>query len=406
MTIEDNSTEEEYPAKVETTIDDLNPKDDGSVHEELITRNLEAEYIPSKEIYWKNPPKRSGLASGLFWGILIGIFMVSSMWYYLHRNTYNYEVRRSTSAFTKPADIQEVLAKIEPATVAISVGGGANILGGGAGTGFIYSSDGYVLTNNHVIEGGNKIISVILNDGRTLDAKLLGVDPVEDLAVLKIEGTDFPAVKLGSSDATIVGDDVIAIGNALALEGGLSVTRGIVSGKDRVIATELGTKLRGIIQTDAAINRGNSGGPLVNSKGEVIGINTAIADPSYAQNVGFAIAIDRAKPIISDLERGNNRKVAYIGISAQDVTPRLVKELDLKIESGALIGEIVKDSPASKADIKVNDVLTQVDGNKISSSADMVSEIRSKKPGNKVTIKINRNGKELSVEVTLEERPV
>ena len=247
---------------------------------------------------------------------------------------------------------------------------------------------------------------MILNDGRTLDAKLLGVDPVEDLAVLKIEGTDFPAVKLGSSDATIVGDDVIAIGNALALEGGLSVTRGIVSGKDRVIATELGTKLRGIIQTDAAINRGNSGGPLVNSKGEVIGINTAIADPSYAQNVGFAIAIDRAKPIISDLERGNNRKVAYIGISAQDVTPRLVKELDLKIESGALIGEIVKDSPASKADIKVNDVLTQVDGNKISSSADMVSEIRSKKPGNKVTIKINRNGKELSVEVTLEERPV
>ena len=405
MTIEDNSTEEEYPAKVETTIDDSNPKDDGSVHEELITRNLEAEYIPSKEIYWKNPPKRSGLASGLFWGILIGVFMVSSMWYYLHRNTYNYEVRRSTSAFTKPADIQEVLAKIEPATVAISVGGGANILGGGAGTGFIYSSDGYVLTNNHVIEGGNKIISVILNDGRTLDAKLLG-DPVEDLAVLKIEGTDFPAVKLGSSDATIVGDDVIAIGNALALEGGLSVTRGIVSGKDRVIATELGTKLRGIIQTDAAINRGNSGGPLVNSKGVVIGINTAIADPSYAQNVGFAIAIDRAKPIISDLERGNNRKVAYIGISAQDVTPRLVKELDLKIESGALIGEIVKDSPASKADIKVNDVLTQVDGNKISSSADMVSEIRSKKPGNKVTIKINRNGKELSVEVTLEERPV
>ena len=262
MTIEDNSTEEEYPAKVETTIDDLNPKDDGSVHEELITRNLEAEYIPSKEIYWKNPPKRSGLASGLFWGILIGVFMVSSLWYYLHRNTYNYEVRRSTSAFTKPADIQEVLAKIEPATVAISVGGGANILGGGAGTGFIYSSDGYVLTNNHVIEGGNKIISVILNDGRTLDAKLLGVDPVEDLAVLKIEGTDFPAVKLGSSDATIVGDDVIAIGNALALEGGLSVTRGIVSGKDRVIATELGTKLRGIIQTDAAINRGNSGGPL------------------------------------------------------------------------------------------------------------------------------------------------
>ena len=213
-------------------------------------------------------------------------------------------------------------------------------------------------------------------------------------------------LKLGSSDKTEVGDDVIAIGNALALEGGLSVTRGIVSGKERIIDTELGTKLEGILQTDTAINRGNSGGPLVNSKGEVIGINTAIADPGYAQNVGFAIAIDKAKPIIEDLKKGNDRKIAYIGIAAQDVTPRLVKELKLKVETGALIVQIVKESPAAKSDLALNDVILEIDGKKIEGSADMVEQIRSKKPGDKVKIKYDRGGKEKSTEVTLVERPV
>ena len=202
-----------------------------------------------------------------------------------------------------------------------------------------------------------------------------------------------------------VGDDVVAIGNALALEGGLSVTRGIVSGKDRTIDTELGTQLQGIIQTDAAINRGNSGGPLVNSKGEVIGINTAIADPSYAQNVGFAISIDRVKPIIDDLKKGNSRKIAFLGIQAQDVSTRMVAELNLKVSQGALVVAVTPDSPASKTDLSKNDVLTGIDGAKITSSADMVKAIRNKKPGDKGKITFNRNGKDKTVEVTLIERP-
>lgn len=353
----------------------------------------------------KTPRNKMGAGKALLIGIIIGILMVSSMWYYLHANTYNYEVRRNTSEFAKPRDIQEVLAKVEPATVAVTINGGTG-KGGAAGTGFIISSDGLVVTNNHVVEGGQNTILVTLNDGRALPAKLLGTDPLNDLAVLKMDGNDFPAATLGSSDKTEVGDDVIAIGNALALEGGLSVTRGIVSGKDRTIDTELGTKLEGILQTDAAINRGNSGGPLVNSKGEVIGINTAIADPGYAQNVGFAIAIDRAKPIIADLKEGKTRKIAYIGIAAQDVSPRLVAELKLKEETGALIVQIVKDSPASKSDLALNDVILEIDGKKIESSADMVAQIRSKQPGDKVKIKLDRRGKEKTVEVTLVERPV
>lgn len=369
--------------------------------ENNIGENLSPDAVVKEE---KPERKRMSTAKALLIGIIIGVLMVSSMWYYLHTNTYNYEVRRNTSALAKPRDVQEILANVEPATVAIAINGGTE-KGGAAGTGFIITQDGMVVTNNHVVEGGKSIV-VTLNDGRTLSAKLLGTDPLNDLAVLKMEGNDFPAVKLGSSDKTEVGDDVIAIGNALALEGGLSVTRGIVSGKERIIDTELGTKLEGILQTDTAINRGNSGGPLVNSKGEVIGINTAIADPGYAQNVGFAIAIDKAKPIIEDLKQGNDRKIAYIGIAAQDVTPRLVKELNLNVETGALIVQIVKESPAAKSDLALNDVILEIDGKKIEGSADMVEQIRSKKPGDKVKIKYDRGGKEKSTEVTLAERPV
>lgn len=391
---------------IEESIEENITESNTATSQQLQSRNLEPQFTTLNETTWVKIPRRSGLASGLMWGIVIGALMVGSMWYYLHKNTYNYQLQNNSSVLAKPRDIQEVLATIEPATVAVTVGGGVDTIGGSAGTGFIYSTDGLVVTNNHVIEEGDaKSIIVTLSDGRAINATLLGKDPVEDLAVLKMEGNDFPTAKLGSSDTLKVGDDVVAIGNALALEGGLSVTRGIVSGKDRTIDTEIGTKLEGIIQTDAAINRGNSGGPLVNSKGEVIGINTAIADPSYAQNVGFAIPIDRAKPIIEDLKKGVDRKIAFIGIQAQDVTPRLVKELDLQVNEGALVVAITKDSPASDTDIKKNDVLTEIDGVKVKTSADMVSEIRSKKPGDKVTIKYDRNGTEKSVEVTLIERP-
>ena len=258
---------------------------------------------------------KASVAKALFAGLVIGALVVGSMWFYQNRNTYFYKVQSNSSVITKPQDIQSILSKVEPATVAVQVDGGVN-LGGGAGTGFIISEDGVVVTNNHVIDGAKKGITVTLGDGRTLTANLLGRDPLEDLAVLKVDATGLPTAKLGSSKKMVVGDDVVAIGNALALQGGLSVTRGIISGLDRNIDTELNFELQGIIQTDAAINRGNSGGPLVNAKGEVIGINTAIANPASATNVGFAIAIDRAKPIIEHLIKGKDRKIPFVGIAS------------------------------------------------------------------------------------------
>ncbi|MFN8016203.1 MAG: trypsin-like peptidase domain-containing protein [Acidimicrobiia bacterium] len=358
---------------------------------------------PAPLVVVKN--QKSSIAIALFWGLVVGALVVGSMWYYQNRHTYFYEVKSNSSVLAKPRSVQEVLAKVEPATVAVSVDGGVNT-GGSAGTGFIYSSDGVVVTNNHVVQGVKNKIEITLGDGRSFRATLLGRDPLEDLAVLKVDATGLPSAILGQSSKVKVGDDVIAIGNALALEGGLSVTRGIVSGLDRTIDTELNFQLQGIIQTDAAINRGNSGGPLVNSKGEVIGINTAIANPSYAQNIGFSIAIDRAKPIIDDLKKGKDRKIAFLGVAAQDVNDRLVKELDLKVSEGALIVEIQAGSPASKSDLALNDVITKIGDKTIKSANDMVSAIRTKQPGETVVVKYNRLGKEKTTKVTLTERPL
>lgn len=348
---------------------------------------------------------KSSVAFALFSGLVIGGLIVGSMWFYQNRNTYFYKVQSNSSVIEKPRDVQEVLANIEPATVAVSVNGGVN-RGGSAGTGFVYSSDGVIVTNNHVIDGANRNIVITFADGRSLNATLLGRDPLEDLAVLQVDAKNLPVAKLGESGKVKVGDDVIAIGNALALEGGLSVTRGIVSGLDRTIGTELNFELEGIIQTDAAINRGNSGGPLVNSKGEVIGINTAIANPSFAQNVGFAIAIDRAKPIIEDLRQGKDRKIAFLGVAAQDVNERIARELKLKVSEGALVVEIQSDSPASKSSLALNDVIVQIENKTIRDANDMVSAIRAQKPGDEITIKFDRLGQSKTTKVTLTERPL
>lgn len=348
---------------------------------------------------------KSTVAAALFFGLVVGSLVVGAMWFYQNKNTYFYKVQNNSSVLAKPRDVQEVLAHIEPATVAVSVKGGIQN-GGSAGTGFIYSSDGVVVTNDHVISDSDNDIEVTLADGRTLKGTLLGRDPLQDLAVLKVDATKLPTAKIGSSEKMQVGDDVIAIGNALALEGGLSVTRGIISGLDRTIATQENTELEGILQTDAAINRGNSGGPLVNSEGEVIGINTAIANPTYAQNIGFAIAMDRAKPIIEDLRQGKDRKVAFLGIAAQDVTERIANELDLSVTEGALVVEIQSGSPASKSDLALEDVIIKINDDIIKSANDMVSSIREKKPGDTVTITFDRKGKERTTKVTLVERPL
>jgi len=217
------------------------------------------------------------------------------------------QVQATGSAPAAQGDISAILAKDVPAVVAITTDGGPVLGrgggGGGAATGFVIDPDGIIVTNDHVVEDARSV-NVTTSDGKKLSARVLGKDASHDLAVLEVDGTNLPAVELGDSDQVQVGDDVVAIGNALDLDGGLSATRGIVSGLHREIPTETGGQLQGLIQTDAAINPGNSGGPLVDAQGRVIGINTAIANPNTAQNVGFVIPMSQAKPIIDRLRGG------------------------------------------------------------------------------------------------------
>jgi serine protease Do len=222
----------------------------------------------------------------------------------------------NAAPFGKSLDIQAVLSKVEPAVVSIETQGIAGGHGAveGAGTGMILTADGEVLTNNHVVAGASSVTVTLFGQSNPLPARVIGTDPTQDLALIQIENQHgLPTVQMGDSDRALVGDDVLAIGNALALSGGLTVTQGIVSSKDRSLTavsdlTGRSEDLTGLIQTDAAINSGNSGGPLVNSSGQVIGMNTAVAESTQgnapAQNIGFAIAIDTIKPLLALLRAG------------------------------------------------------------------------------------------------------
>jgi serine protease Do len=316
----------------------------------------------------------------------------------------------NTSVFVEPADIQGVLAKVEPSVVAITTGGASDLFGdsgsgGGAGTGFVVSADGVIVTNNHVVEGAKNEIEVSFSDGTKKKATVLGSDASIDLAVVKVDGENLPTAKLGDSSALQVGDQVIAIGNALALDGGPSVTQGIVSAVNRQIQEQNGAALYNLIQTDAAINPGNSGGPLVNSSGEVVGINTAIADPSDAQNVGFAISISSVKDAIDQLRAGESVRLPYMGVYSETLTPAMAKELGTTTQLGALIREVTGGSPADDAGIKKDDVIIQVGDTKVTSAEDVGTAVRQKSAGDKVSVTVDRKGNQQTVEVTLGVRP-
>jgi S1-C subfamily serine protease len=310
-------------------------------------------------------------------------------------------ITRPSDTISGALDVAGIIARVEPAVVAITTDGGPDA-GGAAGTGFVLTPDGYIATNNHVIESANKI-SVAFNDGTTKPATLVGHDPATDLAVLKVNATDLPAVALGNSEKVQVGDDVVAIGNALALEGGLSVTEGIISGTNRQVSTDAGSQLFGMLQTDAAINPGNSGGPLVNAQGQVIGINTAIANPSEAQNIGFAIPISAAQPIIADLQAG--RKPAFLGVASATVTAAIDKERNLGVDQGALVTNVTSGSPAADAGIRTGDVITSIGGKAVTSEQDVQTLVRQHRPGDKVEVVIVRSGAKRTVTATLTTRP-
>lgn len=279
-----------------------------------------------------------------------------------------------------------------------------------AGTGFILSSDGYVATNKHVVSGASKI-GVILDDGTAYeDVELVGTDPLNDFAIIKINNVnDLSPVKLGDSKTTSAGQQVVAIGNALGAYQN-SVTSGIISGKGRSLtATDSGRTqyetLSDMIQTDAAINGGNSGGPLVNAAGEVIGINTAYA--SQGNNVGFAIPISSVKGIIKNILSGKGFERAVIGVRYINLTPTIAKEKNLSVTRGALIASsknnkaIISGSAGDKAGLKENDIITAVNGTEIGSSGSLSSLIGEYSVGDTVKITVVRGGKTETLELTL-----
>ncbi len=272
----------------------------------------------------------------------------------------------------------------------------------GIGTGVIISPDGYIVTNNHVVDGATEI-KVTLTDRRILTAKLVGTDPLTDLAVIKVEGSNFPNVPMGDSSSLHPGQTVLAFGNPLGFR--FTVTRGIVSALNRPNPYSDDPRKPGqFIQTDAAINPGNSGGPLVNARGEVIGINTFLISPSGAfSGMGFAIPTQIVHPVVDSLIRDGKVSHARIGVGITDVTPENAKFFDVKDNTGAVVTQVEPDSPGAKAGLRVGDVVTELDGQKVSDAGQLQMEVGEKRPGTKVTLQVMRDGKSISVPITLEE---
>lgn len=310
--------------------------------------------------------------------------------------------------------------KVSPAVVSITLKTQVQDIFGqvstqqGAGTGFIITSDGLILTNRHVASDENTTYTAILSDGKIYDAKIQSVDSVQDIAVLKIEARDLPVVELGDSDQLQIGQWVVAVGNALGQYQN-TVTVGVVSGRNRKVEASDASganaeTLDNMIQTDAAINPGNSGGPLVNIQGQVVGINTAVA--SSAQSIGFAIPINAAKSAIDSIKKTGRIVRPYLGVRYIPITPDIAKENSLPYEYGALImrgqglGQVavVPGSPADKAGLKENDIILEVNGERIDQNKGLVGLVQQYNVGDKIELKVYSGGKEKNVEMTLEER--
>jgi len=273
------------------------------------------------------------------------------------------------------------------------------------GSGFIVDSDGYIVTNAHVIgDGKYENITVSLIDGTTEVGEVLWYDTTLDLAVVKINKTGLPTVELGNSDELMVGEPAVAIGNPMTLDLERTVTQGIISGLNRSITFDDGTVIEPLIQTDASINAGNSGGPLFNAKGQVIGINTA--KMNTAEGLGFSIPINTAKPIIDQIMKDGSFSTVYLGITGVDIeTYEKALGVDIAAEYGVVIVETLKDSPATQAGLEPGDVITAIDGDKIESMSDLKRNLYEYESDDKAELTIIRNGNEQNVTMTLKTKP-
>ena len=269
----------------------------------------------------------------------------------------------------------------------------------GAGSGVIFDPSGYILTNSHVIQGA-RTIKVTLPDGTTFEqVTVVGIDPQTDLAVLKVDGKSLPSIKLGDSDQLRVGEWVLAIGNALGLEGGPTVTTGVVSALGRSLQEPNGASLDDLIQTDAAINPGNSGGPLVGLNGQVMGINTAI--DTRGQAIGFAISVNSARPVIDQLMKNGRVVRGFMGIQGTTLTPAIAAQLRIQSKEGVVIVALTRGGPAAQAGIQPGDVVTSIDGKQLKTLGRLQSVLREKKPGDRVEVSYNRGNVQNKATVTL-----
>lgn len=270
----------------------------------------------------------------------------------------------------------------------------------GIGTGFIITDTGYIVTNYHVVQGAGSISVKLVGFSEPLPARVIGSDDQLDLAVIKVTTSrKLPVVTLGNSDRTKVGEWVVAIGNPYGLDH--TVTVGVVSAKERPVTIE-GRKYANFIQTDAAINPGNSGGPLLNTAGEVVAINTAVN--AQAQGIGFAIPINNAKEVLDQLMNKGKVSRPYLGVYLRDVTPELADYLGASSTNGALIAEIVAGTPAEAAGLKKGDIILYINSHKVVDGTDLTQDISKRKSGEKVTLKILRDKKEMTVTATLREK--
>src|SRR5690348_7392618 len=271
----------------------------------------------------------------------------------------------------------------------------------GLGSGVIISPDGYIVTNNHVVEGAVDI-RVTMSDKRTFSAKLIGTDPLTDLAVIKINGSNFPSVPLGDSTKLRPGQSVLAFGNPYGFR--FTVTRGIVSALNRPNPDPTNRRKPGqFIQTDAAINPGNSGGPLVDAHGQVVGINTfLISGTGGFSGMGFAIPTQIVKPTIDALMKNGKVEHGYMGVGISDVTPENSRFFNLTKSAGAIVTQVEQNSPGAKAGLKVGDVITGLNGKPVSDAGELQVEVGQKQPGTTLHLKALRNGKPVDVPVTLE----
>ncbi|HEY0945387.1 MAG TPA: DegQ family serine endoprotease [Opitutaceae bacterium] len=270
----------------------------------------------------------------------------------------------------------------------------------GLGSGVIVSADGYILTNNHVVNGADSI-KVSLNDGRELTAKVVGTDPQTDLAVIKVDAKDLPAITFSDSDKVEVGDRVLAIGNPFGI--GQTVTSGMVSALGRAT---LGLDYEDFIQTDAAINPGNSGGALVDVKGRLVGVNTAILSRSGGfQGIGFAIPANLARNVMEQLVSNGKVVRGFLGVSVQDLTPDLAKSFKLDEHGGALVAEVSADSPAAKGGLKSGDVITSLGGKPVTDARRLKLAVANIPPGTKVDAKVLREGEEKALQIEIGNQP-